>query len=54
MRPTEFFEAINFTISGCDVKEARKTNFILKMIMEKFDESANFKIECPFLSVSGN
>lgn len=43
---------IRSTISSCKVNEGNRGNFMIKMAMAEFDQTADFKFTCPFYKVS--
>lgn len=39
---------LSSTINSCKINEGNRGNFIIKMMMEEFDKTADFKWTCPF------
>lgn len=43
--------AMKSTLNSCKINEGVFGNFIIKMAMDDFDETADFKFSCPFRKV---
>lgn len=40
------------SLSSCKINDGNRGNFLIKMAMEGFEKTADFKFTCPFLKVS--